>query len=377
MEKDKNDKELFMQEEKKKEEKDKQKETKTEKKYIPGIGIDVGTANVCSCRRKEDGTFDVKSHRNMLFEMELNEFSDDLLERGDYVYIKSGKKCYIVGADALSLVNAIGKGTIIRPMANGLLNVELKTSQELLNKILEAVVGKPICENEPLRFSVPASNVVNKPGVNNLFHQMVLKEFFNSLGFISQPINEALANLYNESPSMKLDNGEEYPLTGYSISFGGGMVNSAIVLKGMSLIEFCSTSAGDQIDQNVSLATGEPTSKIIVVKEKKLNLDKIDQNDRIQVGLGIYYSEMISRIFKQISKEFSKDSREFEGAVDVVICGGTAMAPGFINRVKEVVKNIELPFRVGEIRLSSNPFFSVSQGCCLRGLSDYSKMNKK
>lgn len=351
-------------------------EAKPENKMVPGVGVDVGTANIAVSRQTDDGSFDIKFHRNMLFEMEVSDESTDLLKRGDYLYLKSNNKYYIVGEDALKLVNAIGKGNIIRPMQNGMLNPELKTSQDLLNKILEAVVGKPICENEPLRFSVPA-NPIDKPGINNLFHQMVLSGFFNKLGFKARPINEALANLYNESPSMEVDGGETYPLTGYSISFGGGMVNSCFAFKGMSLVEFSSTACGDYIDSQSAQVTGEQTSKVIRVKEKKLNLDQVDQSDRVQVALSIYYGEMISRVFKHISKELSKESREFDGKVEVVICGGSAMVPGFINKVKEVVAGVELPFQIKEIKLSSDPFFSVSQGCCLRARADYQKSQEK
>lgn len=350
-----------------------QKDNKSSnQKVIPAVGIDVGTANIVVTRQMEDGTYSIKHHRNMLFEMEVSDESTDLLSRGSYLYLQSKNKYYIVGEDALKIVNAIGRGTILRPMQNGMLNPELKTSQELLNKILETVVGKPMCADEPLRFSVPA-NPIDKPNVNNLFHQMVLSGFFNGLGFKAQPINEALANLYSEAPSMKADDGEVHALTGYSVSFGGGMVNSCFAFKGMSLIEFSSTACGDYIDAQVAQVTGESISRVIKIKENKLNLDDVDQGDNIQVALSIYYNEMISRVFKHIVAELSKERREFDGKVDVVVCGGSAIIPGFINRVKATVDTLEMPLPIKEIKLSNNPFFSVSQGCCLRARADYQK----
>jgi len=354
-----------------------QKKTeKAEGKYLPGIGVDVGTSNIVIARQCEDGSFFVRHHRNMLFEMEANDESSDLLERSDYLYIKTADKYYIVGEDALKLVNALGRGEIVRPMQNGLMNPTLKKAQTLLNYILEAVVGKPQFQGEPLRFSVPA-NPIDKLEVNNLFHQTVLAQFFTNLGFSPKPINEALSNLYNEAPSMEVEGEGTFPLTGFSISFGGGMTNCCLALRGMSLVEFSSTQCGDHIDRQTAVVTGEPVAKVMRVKEKKFNLESPDQSDRIQQALSIYYDEMVSRVVKNMLKEFAKESREFAGPIEVVVCGGTAMIPGFMSRFDRVLGSLQFPFTIKGSRLSATPFFSVSRGCALAARGDHKKMKKE
>ena len=41
---------------------------KIENKVLkPGVGVDVGTANIVVTRQYEDGSYSVKHHRNMLF----------------------------------------------------------------------------------------------------------------------------------------------------------------------------------------------------------------------------------------------------------------------------------------------------------------------
>ena len=177
-----------------------------------GVGIDVGTANIVVARRQADGGFSVRYHRNMLYEMEVSDEARDLLERSKFLYLKVDNKYYIVGEDALTVANAIGKGDVVRPMQDGLLNPNLKKAQDLLFFILKTVLGKPQSETETLRFSIPANPVDSD--MDNEFHQMVLQEFFDSLGYSSKPINEALANLYNEAPIMKVEGEEDRPLTG-------------------------------------------------------------------------------------------------------------------------------------------------------------------
>jgi actin-like ATPase involved in cell morphogenesis len=127
---------------------------KTAIAFKPGVGCDIGTSNIVVSRQTIDGTFISKTHRDMLYSLDVSDESADLLKRSNYLYVQTGNKYYVIGEDALRLVNAIGKGEVIRPMKNGILNPSLKESSELLFFIIKAVVGEPVVKNESLRFSV-------------------------------------------------------------------------------------------------------------------------------------------------------------------------------------------------------------------------------
>ena len=173
------------------------KNVKEEKglKFKPGVGVDVGTSNIVVARQTEDGTFVNRFHRNMLYPLAISDESADLIDRSDYLFVKVKDKYYIVGEDALKLVNAIGKGEVVRPMKDGILNPSLKESSELLFYIIKAVVGDPIVENEHLRFSIPA-NPIDRD-LDNLFHKMVLNSFFSKMGYESKSVNEAMCIAYD------------------------------------------------------------------------------------------------------------------------------------------------------------------------------------
>ena len=341
---------------------------------IPGAGVDVGTANIVVCRQKSDGGFSIRHHRNMLYELEVNEDSAGFLERSGYLYLKSDGKYFVVGEDALKVANTVGKGEILRPMSQGVLNPSLKKAQGLLFHILRTVVGDPVMKEEPLRFSIPA-DPTDKPGANNTFHQMVLESFFSKMGYRPKAINEALANLYSEAPSMKVGD-EEYSLSGVSISCGAGMSNICVALKGMSLCEFSITRSGDHIDQQVAQVTGETIGRVIRAKEGKLDLAADNSVDPVIQALDIYYGEFIKRIFSTISRKMVSDRIGMEGSATIVVCGGTAMPPHFIDRVKVVLGGMDLPFTVADVVLSKEPFFSVSRGCCLAAVADMKKTPK-
>lgn len=353
---------------------DKVEDQKSEKpKFKAGVGFDVGTANLVVCRQTVDGNFVNKFHRNMLYEMNVTEEATDLLERSSYSFTKIGNKYFVVGEDALRLCNIVN-GEIIRPMESGLLSPALKGSSELLFYIIKAVIGTPIVPKEALRFSCPANCI--DTNTDNLFHQMILKNFFEGLNYSAKSLNEAMAICYDCNPKVKTDDKEE-DLSGVCISTGAGQWNISMSYKGLSLVEFSCTKSGDYLDSQVSMVTGIPKSKVVLIKEKQLNLDKVDMNDRVQAALSIYYDEMISRMLHLITKKFIDINSTISGAVEIVVSGGTSMVPGFINRFEKVLSQTEMPFKVWRVRQSKTPFYSTAQGACVRAIADQQKQDKK
>ena len=343
-------------------------------KFKPGVGVDIGTSNIVVSRQTEDGRFINKHHRNMLYPLDISEEATDLLEKSSYLYVKVNNKYYVVGDDALTLVNAIGKGEIIRPMKDGILNPSLKEATELLFYIIKAVVGDPIIPNEPLRYSLPANPI--DLDMDNLFHKMILMGFFKKLGYDPKAVNEAMCVVYDCNPIMKSDEGET-PMSGITCSCGAGMWNIALAFKGLSVVEFSCTKSGDYLDESVSKMTGMDKAKVIKVKEKKLDLDNVDGNDNVQIALSIYYDEMVDRMLHAISKQFLNQKSEVDGEIEFILAGGTSLAPGFCKRVEAALEGSEFPIKISEVRHSKSPFYSVVQGACVRAQADYNKSQKK
>lgn len=346
-------------------------ETVVDSELLPGCGVDIGTSNIVVARRTKDGTFVNKFHRNMLYPLDISEEAQDLLEKSSYLFVKVGEKYFVVGEDALTLVNAIGKGEVVRPMKDGILNPSLKESSELLFYIIKAVIGDPIVENESLRFSIPANPV--DANINNKFHEMILQSFFDKMGYKAKPVNEAMCIAYDCNPIMKEDD-ETIPLSGIAVSFGGGMSNVALCYKGLPLQEFSITKSGDYIDEQASSVSGTKVSKIVKIKETKLDLTKIDFSDRVVAALSVYYDEMMERMVHHVVKRFSDTKSDLDGQIEIVVAGGTSMAPGFCQHFENKVKNSpDFPFDILRVRHSETPFYSVSQGACIRAQADFAK----
>ena len=137
---------------------------------------------------------------------------------------------------------------------------------------------------------------------------------------------------------------------------------------------FSITKSGDVIDEQVSKVTGFPKSKIVKRKEKELNLDEFEPSDRVLAALSIYYGEYIDRITRLIGKEFEKRGSEIQGETEIVVAGGTSMPTGFCKVFENSISESNLPFKIYRVRHSLTPFYSVSQGACIRAQADFSKL---
>ena len=340
---------------------------------LPGCSLDVGTSNLVFTRQTKSGKFINRYHRNMFYQLDVSDEATDLLSNSNYLYTKMGKKYYILGDDALKISAAMG-GEVVRSMENGILNPNIKESSELILHLIKVIVGDPICEKEPIRIVVPAQTI--NSDIDNTFHKMVLQGFLNSLGFSAKTVNESSCVAYSENPILKSEEGD-VQMSGISISCGAGQTNIALMFKGMELGTFSIAKSGDYIDDMSSKATGISRSKIIRRKEKDLDLEKNNMDDRVLSALSIYYGEYTERIARLISKEFEKRASELQGKVEIVVAGGTSMPKGFCKMFESAISESVLPFTIYQVRHSENPFFSVGNGACIRARGDYQKSQKK
>jgi len=77
-----------------------------------------------------------------------------------------------------------------------------------------------------------------------------------------------------------------------------------------------------------------------------------------------------------MSQEFRSKDAEIDGEIEIVISGGTSMPKGYCKMFKECLDDSEFPFDVWQVRHSKSPFYSVSQGSCIRAQADFQKKNK-
>jgi hypothetical protein len=359
------------------------KETKENQQQIFASALDIGTMFLQSAREDKDGQIVFNEVRDCYRELEYDTEFEDTLRNQNVPYVKDERKIYVLGNAAYSQARMAEFGADIRlgheseilkrPMRDGILNpdspkIAMTILRELEKICLEEHVG-PARKNEVLVFSIPANPVDSQ--INNSFHAKTAERFLKNLGYDARPLGEGLAVVYAENPKMHMPEGKTIPFTGLGLSFGAGQVNFCLSERGLPIDEFSVARSGDYIDTNASRMTGQPRTKIIRVKEKDLDFNKIDESNEILMALDCYYEDMIKYVFSIFGKRFESNRGSIDYPIDIILSGGTASPPGFDKRVRKVLDRMNLPFQINEIRLAGGGdrqgmLKTVARGCYIR-----------
>lgn len=323
-----------------------------------GVGLDIGTNMLVAATFDEDGNQVFKMQRDAFYKIvpksEVNKNSiRRALESRKFNFIEDGDSFIVVGEEALE--TAIERNDVAkRPLRRGVISPKEKDSLPMLKVLIENLIGKG--NNTPLVYSVPAKPIDGEFDI--VYHTEMMGLYLGQMGYISQPINEAFAIALSEL----LEDG----LTGICLSFGAGMINTAVVHQGDPLVEFSLTKGGDYIDQSVGTALD--ISPSLVQLEKESGIDLNDPRTKIMEAVSVYYNTVIKYALENIAFELEKQKKNlpiFREKVIMVVSGGLTLAGGFEDRVKQVLATLNFPISINEVRRATSPMTAVANGCLL------------
>lgn len=325
------------------------------------VGVDVGTAFLQVAETSDKNEVKFKTIRNAFVEMAATEDIEDTLKRNQWQYVKDGGHYFVIGEDSLQVAKMFpGKIEIRRPMQDGVLNKDEEKKMIILSQMIESAIGKAPDNKSWICTCVSSESVDGS--LDSAFHRARLEAMFKRLGWNIKTIEEAQAVILSERPVAKHTDGTEVPYTGLGLSFGGGRSNAVLAYKGMPVVGMSVCRGGDWLDKQVAEQTGIPISQVISVKEKKLDFDNIDMDDDVLFAYDTYYDKMIRYVFGHFVKKFMEVKSQFDYPIDIVVAGGTSMPKGFCKKIDSIVRQIDLPFTVKEVRHAKNPRNSVVEG---------------
>lgn len=330
------------------------------------VGLDPGTM-FFQVAEMNDGIVKVKNTRNAFVELIKNDDIEDTLKTNNWQYIKDGDNYYVIGDDCIKVANIFpGKIEVRRPMADGILNKNEDKKLVILAELIRSSIGEAPDDNSWVCTCVSSESVDSS--ADSTFHRNRLTALFTRLGWKVKIIEEAHAVILSERPTITEEDGTVVPYSGIGVSFGAGRVNALMAYKGLPVIGMSVAKSGDWIDQQVAEQTGMAISQVISTKEKKLDFTNIDENDDIIFALDAYYDAMIQYVFKLFGKKFQEVKSQFTQPLDIVVAGGTSMPKGFCKKLEKIVRGLQLPFKIKEVRHAKSPRNAVAEGLLMQAL---------
>jgi len=328
--------------------------------------VDIGTCFIVGAQLR-GGKEVFTRERDAFFSMPKEDFSEEMLTDAGAKFLERGNELFVVGEDALKYCMLTGhQDSYRRPMAKGVLNPSETEAIPLLELLVSGIVGQPEQKGEVIAATIPAAPLEQDLDVT--FHKIVIERHLKKLGYDVRILNEALALIFAENPQVNDERGA-VPFTGIGISFGAGMTNLVVAYRAKKLFEISVARGGDWIDEHVAKARNIPFGKVAHVKEKKFDLTKVDQRDSIHVALDIYYEDLIRYTLEQFAEHFRKSNSVIDHPMEIIVGGGTASVPGFVDKFNELLESTDLPIEISTVRLARDPLHAVARGALVAAVS--------
>lgn len=321
------------------------------------VGLDIGTSRIVVA----DGAQKTRSQLNAFVAVPASDMAENVLKQRQMVYERNCQYLYVYGNDSdffASFLNTDAR----RPMQHGVLNPREEMSQQIIQLILNRLVGQSRAKGEALCFSVPGKG--EGANGNLVYHEAVLKSYLQSLGYNAKAINEGQAVVFSEL--------QEENFTGIGISCGGGMCNVSVSFMSMPMITFSIPKGGDYIDENVATVLNETSTRVRLFKEEKLNLSTAPKDD-ISRALHIYYEDVMQALIDRLRAEFRASGQlpKIDRPMSIVVAGGTAKPTGFLHKFESMMRaGGDFPVPLAEIRLAKDPLTATATGCHIAALSE-------
>ncbi|MEW6730332.1 MAG: HU family DNA-binding protein [Acidobacteriota bacterium] len=316
------------------------------------LGLDVGTSRIVLA----SGSFNqvkTQTQLNAFVSVPYSKFTENILRQNKINYqLNGGKELLVFGNESEKFANSFNVEAR-RPMYNGLLNPNEANGWNVIQSIIELLIKKTK-RHEVLCFSVPGAP---RGGEANLvYHEGMLKNYLQSLGYTAKSVNEGLAVVFAEL--------EKDSFTGIGISCGGGMCNVCLAFMSVPVFSFSISKAGDYIDNSVAAVTNEVPTRIRVIKEEGLDLSR-QPKDKYEGAMHIYYDEIILTLVESMRTEIteSRNLPKLDRPIPIVLSGGTAKPRGFLERFERIFKQNDFPIKISEIRMAEEPLTATARGC--------------
>jgi hypothetical protein len=329
----------------------------SEEIYTQPIGLDVGTSRIVVARAAGK-KYGYEAQLNAFFALPYSRLAESLLQRENVVHQVSRDEIVVSGNDAERLAEVFHAETR-RPMKEGVLNPHEPHALEVVQSLVAKLLGKAGAVGQKVFFSIPAPIGGNEGGIRH--HQESIRGVLTDLGYDATPVEEGLAVVFGELSASNF--------SGIGISCGSGLCNVCLAVLSVPVLSFSVRKAGDFIDSQSALVTGDMATRLRVQKEQGFRLNGMN-GSRVNNALTVYYDEVIENLVKSLKASISSAPKlpKITQAIPLVLAGGTVIPEGFFERFRAALQTNELPVKLSEVRVSSEPLNSTARGLLMAAL---------
>jgi hypothetical protein len=229
----------------------------------------------------------------------------------------------------------------------------------VVRSLVTKLLGKAAAPGQKVFFSIPAPTAGNEGGIRH--HRESIRQILAELDYEPMSLEEGLAVVFGELSASNY--------SGIGISCGSGLCNVCLAVLSVPVLSFSVSKAGDFIDTQAALVTGDVATRLRVQKEQGFRLNGMN-GSRVNNALTVYYDQVIENLVKNLKESISSAHKlpKMTQAIPLVLAGGTVMPDGFFERFRTALQTNELPVKLSEVRVSTEPLNSTARGLLMAAL---------
>jgi hypothetical protein len=320
-------------------------------------GVDVGTSRLVAARRRGNGV-DTAAQLNAFITVPFSRFTETILGQQNIAYYRDGEQIIVYGEATDRFASMFG-AECRRPMATGMLNARERSAMQVLEVLIQSIVPRAKNQGDILAFSVPAAPEGHENELT--YHEATLRKHFEGLGYRAVAVNEGLAVIFSEL--------EDNNFSGIGVSCGGGMCNIALAYLSIPAVMYGLSKGGDFIDTSVAAVVNESATRVKLLKEESLDLNR-PPKDQIEKAMHIYYEDLVETLVDSLRKTLSSSDKlpRTDKPLPVVLSGGTSKPKGFKELFERTLKGKPLPLEVAGVRMAKDPLTATARGALIAAM---------
>ena len=331
----------------------------TENTNPPGRGLDIGTQNLVSAALDAEGGVTIRRDRNAFLELPADALgSEEMLTRLRVPYVLHGDRLFVLGNAPNRLRNLAGAKPD-RAVPGGVLSPKDQDAISITNFLFERLLGKPVCADEPIVFSVPSppSDWEFDDGI----HEGIVEGILRKRGFAPQSIAESGAVVFAELA--------DSDFSGVALSFGHGRVDACVARHAERICGFSVNRGCEWVDDNVVRIMGATPLEAAAARTEDLDLGA--PGTRLQQAVARYYRNLVRYVLTNLRQAFELAKRRdaIDGEIPVVLAGGGSLPGGFVDLCAEELRVVGFPLGIADVRRAEAPRTSVARGCLLAAVA--------
>jgi hypothetical protein len=337
------------------------------------IALDVGTHHVRSLRR-EGGRLVGRTNRPIYVSFPDRPAQRRILEKASIRFATCQGGLLLIGQSAVEAAEMLETPCIPLLIENHLPEAD-PVARQVLTTLIDCLLPRASTAGEFCWMTVPGSGGEDSPEAR-FFSQLVRLR-----GYLPRIVHPGMAVVLAELGHCGF--------SGIGCDFGSGYTRSAFIYQAVERSRACHEKGAAWIDAKLAEAEGcilwdregnqYLNSEAIARWRNSSLISVLKPITEREQRLALLCEQLIAEALQEIQDQLSRDrvAATLRAPIPIVCSGGLTRLPGFVELVREMLREASLSSSISDVLAAPDPDYTVARGCLILAELDQQTVRPK